>query len=293
LGSGCSPAFFLCATTQQGEINMRRLVGISGISNKKFKAIATLVVVIFLLISLHVAAEARMATLKRQLAEQEKLQNLQPSVPQGSTDASSTPKQVTALTNAKVEEASANQPEKQTLAQPAAGDHQIIISIPDRQLAILENGQVLKIYAIAVGSSATPSPDGDFVVINHAKDPTYRHGDMEIGPGKDNPLGSRWMGLSLKGYGIHGTNVQSSVGKAVSHGCFRMRKHDVEELYSMVQVGDTVTVRRERDAMIAKVFVDPIAVPVNNNTLVAAEQTGAGELAADAAETATIETTQQ
>ena len=82
---------------------------------------------------------------------------------------------------------------------------------------------------------------------------------MEIPPGKDNPLGTRWMGLSLKGYGIHGTNVQSSVGKAVSHGCFRMRKQDVEELYTLVQVGDTVLVRRERDSMIAKVFTAPSA----------------------------------
>jgi hypothetical protein len=95
------------------------------------------------------------------------------------------------------------------------------------------------------------------VIINHAKDPIYRGGDMEIPPGKDNPLGTRWMGLSLKGYGIHGTNVQSSVGKAVSHGCFRMRKQDVEELYSLVEVGDTVLVRRERDSMIASVFPAP------------------------------------
>ena len=267
---------------------MRRLVVISnhGISNKKFKAIATLVAAIFLLISLHVAAAARMATLKRQQAEMERLQNSQLSLARNSANAPSTSRQTTSA-NAKPENASAIQPYK----LPPAGHHQIIISIPDRQLAILENGQVLKIYAIAVGSSATPSPDGDFAVINHAVDPTYRHGDLEIGPGKDNPLGSRWMGLSVKGYGIHGTNVQSSVGKAASHGCFRMRKHDVEELYNMVEVGDTVTVRRERDAMIAKVFVDPIPVPVNNNTLVA-EQTGAGELQADARETATIETAQ-
>ena len=108
-----------------------------------------------------------------------------------------------------------------------------------------------------MGARGTPSPDGDFVIINHARDPIYRGGDMEIPPGKDNPLGTRWMGLSLKGYGIHGTNVQSSVGKAVSHGCFRMRKQDVEELYALVQVGDTVLVRRERDAMIAKVFSSP------------------------------------
>ena len=62
------------------------------------------------------------------------------------------------------------------------------------------------------------------------------------------------MGLSLKGYGIHGTNVPSSVGKAASHGCFRMARLDVEDLYSRVMVGDTVVIRRERDALIAKVF---------------------------------------
>src|SRR5262249_55267219 len=108
---------------------------------------------------------------------------------------------------------------------PAAVAHkrQIVISIADRKLAILEDGRLVKTYPIAVGTHDTPSPDGDFVIINHAKDPVYRHADKEIAPGKDNPLGSRWMGLSLKGYGIHGTNVQSSVGKAASHGCFRMR----------------------------------------------------------------------
>lgn len=275
---------------------MRRLVGISSnaISNKKFEAIAALVVVIFLFISLHVAAEVRMATLKRQQAELEKSQNIQPVFAQDSYHISSATEPTTASRDPRQEDSSARafQPESQAVTQPNSQHRQIIISIPDRQLAILENGQVLKIYAIAVGSSITPSPDGDFVIINHAKDPTYRHGDMEIGPGKDNPLGSRWMGLSVKGYGIHGTNVQSSVGKAVSHGCFRMRKRDVEQLYSMVRVGDTVTVRRERDATIAKVFVDPIPVPMNN-TLASAEQTEAGELQADATETATIETAQQ
>jgi len=135
-----------------------------------------------------------------------------------------------------------------------------------------------------------PSPDGDFVIVNHAKDPTYRHGDKEIAPGSDNPLGSRWMGLSLKGYGIHGTNVQSSVGKAVSHGCFRMRKQDVEELYTMVQVGDAVTVRRERDAMIAQVFATPVA-PVASTTLAVAQNNG--ELQIASGEKATVETTEQ
>lgn len=131
---------------------------------------------------------------------------------------------------------------------------QIVISIPDRRLALLVDGEVVKLYPIAVGKSETPSPAGEFTIINHAVNPTYRHGDAEIGPGKDNPLGTRWMGLSLKGYGIHGTNVQSSVGKSASHGCFRMKKKDVEDLYRRVQVGDAVSIRGERDELTTSLF---------------------------------------
>ena len=161
----------------------------------------------------------------------------------------------------------------------------------DRQLAVIDEGRVLKTYPIAVGARGTPSPDGDFVIINHAKDPIYRGGDMEILPGKDNPLGTRWMGLSLKGYGIHGTNVQSSVGKAISHGCFRMRKQDVEELYTLVQVGDTVMVRRERDAMIAKVFTAPTSA--QPAVTLAAAALGSDIQVPASATTTTVETTEQ
>jgi lipoprotein-anchoring transpeptidase ErfK/SrfK len=192
--------------------------------------------------------------------------------------------------------APANQAKKIEAESPVplvtpARQRQIVISIADRKLALMEYGQVLKTYPIAVGTRRTPSPDGDFVIVNHAKDPVYRHGDKEVPPGDDNPLGSRWMGLSLKGYGIHGTNVQSSVGKAVSHGCFRMRKQDVEELYTMVQVGDTVTVRRERDAMIAQVFAAPIA-PIAAKTLAVA-QNNAGEMQIASSEKTAVETTEQ
>jgi len=83
--------------------------------------------------------------------------------------------------------------------------------------------------------------------------------------------------------------VQSSVGKAISHGCFRMRKQDVEELYTLVQVGDTVMVRRERDAMIAKVFTAPtLTQPAV--TLAAATNS---EVAPAAAGPTTVETTEQ
>jgi lipoprotein-anchoring transpeptidase ErfK/SrfK len=276
---------------------MRRLVAISG---KTSKTIMALLAISILLSSIHMAAAARVASLRRQ---QDRLEQgtTQPAAGQASfsnsiTAASSAPA-------ARIQGAAAldrQTPRLEQAAQPDAAlgvadgaparKRQIVISIPDRKLALLEDGRLLKAYPIAVGARGTPSPDGDFVVVNHARDPVYRHKDKEIAPGKDNPLGSRWMGLSLKGYGIHGTNVQSSVGKAVSHGCFRMRKQDVEELYALVQVGDTVTVRRERDALIAQVFAAPAAAP---ETTLAAKSPASAEAQVASATVTAVETSQE
>jgi L,D-transpeptidase ErfK/SrfK len=278
---------------------MRRLVVISG----KLKIIAVFATIVFSLTSIRLAAKAHIASLQREQEQLEKTafstqqsalsQVVQVTASQPSIGLQSN---VPAIDQEAV--ASESRP-SETSSAPAAIDHstspaakrQVIISIADRQLAVIEQGQVLKTYPIAVGARGTPSPDGDFVIINHAKDPTYRHGDKEIAPGKDNPLGTRWMGLSLKGYGIHGTNVQSSVGKAISHGCFRMRKQDVEELYTLVHVGDTVMVRRERDAMIAKVFTTPTSAQPAVTLAVAAP--GSDIQVPASATTATVETTEQ
>jgi hypothetical protein len=62
------------------------------------------------------------------------------------------------------------------------------------------------------------------------------------------------MGLSQKGYGIHGTNAPKSIGKAASHGCIRMAKADLEELFELVRVGDTVEIRGEADTQAAEIF---------------------------------------
>jgi hypothetical protein len=74
-------------------------------------------------------------------------------------------------------------------------------------------------------------------------------------------VGSRWMGLSLKGYGIHGTNEPSSIGKAASHGCIRMAKADLEELYAQVEVGDAVEIHAEHDAVVELALDQTISAP--------------------------------
>ncbi len=42
------------------------------------------------------------------------------------------------------------------------------------------------------------------------------------------------------GYGLHGTNEPNSIGRAVSHGCVRMRNEDIRVLYDRVQIGTPV-----------------------------------------------------
>lgn len=130
----------------------------------------------------------------------------------------------------------------------------IVVSIPDRQLALLENGQVVKIYDVAVGAPQSPSPSGEFRIVQRLENPTYYKPGVVIGPGANNPLGTRWMGLDVKSFGIHGTNRPNSVGKNASHGCIRLRNEDVEDLFARVRVGDRVSLIAERDEEVAQIF---------------------------------------
>jgi lipoprotein-anchoring transpeptidase ErfK/SrfK len=130
----------------------------------------------------------------------------------------------------------------------------VLVSIPDRKLAVIEDGDVIATFPVAVGAAASPSPTGDFQIVNRVSNPTYYRPGTVIQSGKDNPVGTRWVGLSQKGYGIHGTNAPRSVGHAASHGCIRLRNRDEERLFAMVRTGDVVQIRGERDEQVAEVF---------------------------------------
>jgi lipoprotein-anchoring transpeptidase ErfK/SrfK len=136
-------------------------------------------------------------------------------------------------------------------SQPA---RRIVISIPDRKLAVLEEGRVVKVFPTAVGSPHTPSPAGSYRIIHRVVNPAWYTKGKIVPPGKANPLGTRWLGLSAKGYGIHGTNNPASIGANVSHGCIRLRNRDVEQLFTMVAVGDPVDLYNQRSAELESIF---------------------------------------
>jgi len=144
-----------------------------------------------------------------------------------------------------------------TPAQTAQVKRTIVVSLEDRKLALVEDGQVVKVYTVSVGKPSTPSPVGTFTIQRRVKNPVYQHEGKVIQPGPANPVGSRWMGLSVKGYGIHGTNEPKSIGKAASHGCIRMARKDLEEMYEMVHVGDSVELIGQRNEETAELFGEP------------------------------------
>jgi hypothetical protein len=171
----------------------------------------------------------------------------------------------------------------EALAQNAP-TRRVVVSLEDRKLALVEDGKVKKVYTVAVGKPSTPSPVGTFKIERRVQNPTYHHEGKTVLPGPGNPVGTRWMGLSKHGYGIHGTNEPKSIGKAASHGCIRMDKADLEEIYELVAVGDTVELVGERNEETAQLFGsgENPAMPAAQPVLTAMTATPVGELLAAA-----------
>lgn len=106
---------------------------------------------------------------------------------------------------------------------------EIIVNIMAKRLTVYRNGSIFREYIIATGKPETPTPVGNFEIVN-----------KEIDPG--GPYGTRWLGLSAKGYGIHGTNNPSSIGTDASNGCIRMYNEDIEALFDITVVGTPVRI---------------------------------------------------
>ena len=132
----------------------------------------------------------------------------------------------------------------EAMAQDKSGrpSRRVIVSIPDRKLAVLENDRVLRTFDIAVGAPQSPSPTGSFKIVNHIANPTWYYKGKVVGPGPANPVGTRWMGLSAAGYGLHGTNAPNSIGKNASHGCIRLRNAAILRLARLMPVGTPIRV---------------------------------------------------
>ncbi len=132
-------------------------------------------------------------------------------------------------------------------ALPAESSVQLVLSLSSRTLEVRSPDEAPITYKVAIGQDDWQTPAGNFKVTHKLKDPAWQHPITHetIEPGPDNPLGTRWIGFWSNGQaeiGFHGTNQEELIGKAVSHGCVRMRNQDIEALYQRVEVGTAVQV---------------------------------------------------
>src|SRR2546427_2194574 len=75
----------------------------------------------------------------------------------------------------------------------ARAARQVLVSIPDRKLMVLEGGKVVRTFPVAVGATVRPRPSGEFKSVNRGAEPTYYHPGAVIPPGARNPIRTRWL----------------------------------------------------------------------------------------------------
>ena len=130
-----------------------------------------------------------------------------------------------------------------TVVQPIT----LVIRLSERRVYVYQGDEVQTSYPIAVGKDGWETPTGRYEVMSMQENPAWQSPftGAVIPPGRNNPLGDRWIGFWSDGnnvIGFHGTPNEGSVGRAASHGCIRMFNRDVRELYAIAEVGMSVIV---------------------------------------------------
>jgi lipoprotein-anchoring transpeptidase ErfK/SrfK len=122
------------------------------------------------------------------------------------------------------------------------GKFSCIVDKSQNLLTLKAGEEVIKVYTISTGKQNC-TPIGEFTITSKLENPVwYKEGAVVLPNSPENILGSRWLGFSLAGYGIHGTTDPASIGQQVTAGCVRMVNQDVEELYDLLPVGTEVTI---------------------------------------------------
>ncbi|MFM7474691.1 MAG: L,D-transpeptidase [Microcystis aeruginosa] len=123
----------------------------------------------------------------------------------------------------------------------------LLLNLKKRRVFVYQGQKIIASYRVAIGRPGWETPTGQFRVIQMVREPVWEHpftGQL-VPSGKNNPLGARWIGFWTDGanfIGFHGTPQENLIGRAVSHGCVRMRDRDIKALFEKVKIGTSVIV---------------------------------------------------
>lgn len=160
---------------------------------------------------------------------------------------------------------------------PSLEGARIVVNVPQRMLFWVSSDGMVESFPVAAGKRSWKTPMGDFTVANLETDPTWdvpasiqeemrREGKpvvTKVPPSPQNPLGKHWIGLSIRGVGIHGTNAPATIYSLVTHGCIRLHPDDIAQLFAQVEIGvhgriiyETVLIARDGDSVFLEVHPD-------------------------------------
>lgn len=125
---------------------------------------------------------------------------------------------------------------------PGTTQKAIVINLQRFRLDLYAGSKRSEHFDVGVGALSFPTPPGAYYIRSKAVNPTWRNPGSSwarsmpayIGPGPNNPLGTRALRLDRGALVIHGTPQPWTIGHRSSHGCIRMRRPDVERLYELV-----------------------------------------------------------
>ena len=149
----------------------------------------------------------------------------------------------------------------------------IVLNVPERAVYIFRDGKFKTRHACAIGQPGWETALGAYHLEQKEKNPTWHPTPTmierenivikEVAAGPGNPLGDRWMGWSLGGYGFHSTNRPTSIGTAASHGCVRLYPEAAHAMYDQVKVGmpilsiyEPMTLGKQNGSIYLSVFGD-------------------------------------
>ncbi|MFL5386619.1 MAG: L,D-transpeptidase [Longimicrobiaceae bacterium] len=120
----------------------------------------------------------------------------------------------------------------------------ILVDLSDRTLFVLDEGEVVRRFPVSVGAEGYGTPAGSYRISHMIWNPGWtppnsawaRDHKYEPPGSPGNPMGRVKMFFREPDLYIHGTALPSSLGRARSHGCVRMRNTDAVELARMVMV---------------------------------------------------------
>ncbi|MCG3149265.1 MAG: hypothetical protein PCFJNLEI_02725 [Verrucomicrobiae bacterium] len=123
------------------------------------------------------------------------------------------------------------------------GQFAVEVSKTANTLTVTDAGKYFKRYRVGTGEFSK-TPTGEFKITTRVANPPWYRGDGKTIPFGDpeNILGTHWLGLDVRGYGLHGTWETNSIGKQASAGCVRLLNNDIAELYTILPVGTPVRI---------------------------------------------------